>query len=95
MPFSHKNASATYQRMVKQMFTKLIGISMEIYVDDILVKKKHERRRPHKRLVMGFLDLEGVKMKLNPNKCTLTIVARKSLDFIISQKRIEANPKKI
>ena len=38
MPFGLKNAGATYQRLVKKMFQKKIGASMEVYIDDMLVK---------------------------------------------------------
>ena len=37
MPFSLKNAGETYQRLVNHMFKELIGRSMEVYVDDLLV----------------------------------------------------------
>ena len=38
MPFGLKNAGATYQRLVNRMFQKKIGMSMEVYIDDMLVK---------------------------------------------------------
>ena len=38
MPFRLKNAGATYQRLVNRMFQKHIGASMEVYIDDMLVK---------------------------------------------------------
>ena len=38
MPFGLKNAEATYQRLVNRMFQKQIGASMEVYIDDMLVK---------------------------------------------------------
>ena len=38
MPFGLKNAGATYQRLVNRMFQKQIGITMEVYIDDMLVK---------------------------------------------------------
>ncbi|KAM1313793.1 hypothetical protein ACFX2F_017756 [Malus domestica] len=41
MPFGLKNARATYQRLVNSMFAEQIGKSMEVYVDDMLVKSKH------------------------------------------------------
>ncbi|KAM2160070.1 hypothetical protein ACFX1Q_043225 [Malus domestica] len=41
MPFGLKNAGAIYQRLVNSMFAELIGKSMEVYVDDMLVKSKH------------------------------------------------------
>ncbi|KAM1790371.1 hypothetical protein ACFX12_034447 [Malus domestica] len=41
MPFDLKNAGATYQRLVNSMFVEQIGKSMEVCVDDMLVKSKH------------------------------------------------------
>ena len=38
MPFGLKNAGATYQRLVNRMFQKQIGASMEVYIEDMLVK---------------------------------------------------------
>ena len=38
MPFRLKNAGATCQRLVNKMFQKKIGASMEVYIDDMLVK---------------------------------------------------------
>ena len=42
MPFGLKNAGATYQRLVNQMFKKQIGRNVEVYVDDMLIKSKEE-----------------------------------------------------
>ena len=38
MPFGLKNVGATYQRLVNRMFQKQIGTTMEVYIDDMLVK---------------------------------------------------------
>ncbi|CAL9019552.1 unnamed protein product, partial [Prunus brigantina] len=38
MPFGLKNAGATYQRLVNKFFKEQIGKTMEVYVDDMLVK---------------------------------------------------------
>ena len=40
MPFSLKNMSATYQRLVNMMSKDLIGKTMEVYVDNLLVKSR-------------------------------------------------------
>ena len=40
-PFGLKNAGASYQRLVNDMFSGQIGRTMEIYIDDMLVKSKH------------------------------------------------------
>ena len=47
MPFGLKNVGATYQRLVTKIFRPLIGESMEIYIDDMLVKSK--KRDDHTR----------------------------------------------
>ena len=38
MPFGVKNAGATFQQMVNKVFKDLIGHTMEVYMDDMLVK---------------------------------------------------------
>ena len=38
MPFSLKNAGATYQRLMNKMFAHQIGRNVQVYVDDMLVK---------------------------------------------------------
>ena len=43
MPFGFKNAGVTYQRLVNIMFKDLIGRSIEVYMDDMLVKSKLAR----------------------------------------------------
>ncbi|PKA58679.1 hypothetical protein AXF42_Ash008966 [Apostasia shenzhenica] len=40
MPFGLKNASATYQRMVDNIFRNQKGRNVEAYVNDILIKSK-------------------------------------------------------
>ena len=40
MPFGLKNIGATYQRLVTKMFRHLIGKTMEVYIDDMVVKTK-------------------------------------------------------
>jgi hypothetical protein len=39
MHFGLKNAGATYQRMVTRMFEKQMGKTVEVYIDDMVVKR--------------------------------------------------------
>ena len=94
MPFRLKNAGATYQRLVNKMFQKQIGTSMEVYIDDMLVKSvKVELHITH--LAEAFQVLKSYNMKLNPSKCAFGVFAGKLLGFIVNSRGIEANPDKI
>ena len=44
MPFGLKNIGVTYQRMMTRMFQDKIGRTVEVYVDDIVMKSKQEGR---------------------------------------------------
>ena len=94
MPFGLKNAGATYQRLVNRMFQKQIRTSMEVYIDDMLVKSTTaELHIAH--LAESFQILKKYNMKLNPAKCAFGVSARKFLGFIVNNRGIEANPDKI
>ncbi|KAM1898059.1 hypothetical protein ACFX14_032462 [Malus domestica] len=94
MPFGLKNAGMTYQRLVNSMFAEQIGKSMEVYVDDMLVKSKHDDQHIV-NLSETFTILKRYRMRLNPNKCAFSVGSGKFLGFMISQRGIEANPEKI
>ena len=92
--FGLKNAGATYQRLVNRMFHKQIGTSMEVYIDDMLVKSTTaELHIAH--LAEAFQILKEYNMKLNPAKCAFRVSAKKFLGFIVNNRGIEANPDKI
>ncbi|KAM1485758.1 hypothetical protein ACFX2I_000029 [Malus domestica] len=76
------------------MFTKQIGKSIEVYVDDMLVKSKHADQHTT-NLSETFTILKRYRMRLNPNKCAFGVGFGKFLGFMISHRGIEANPKKI
>ena len=42
MPFGLKNVGAMYQRLVNQMFSKQIERNVEVYMDNMLVKREEE-----------------------------------------------------
>ena len=94
MSFGLKNAGATYQRLVNRMFQKQIGATMEVYIDDMLVKSTTaDLHITH--LFEAFQILRNYNMKLNPTKCAFGVSAEKFLGFIVNHMGIEANPDKI
>ncbi|XP_020972834.1 uncharacterized protein LOC110269384 [Arachis ipaensis] len=91
MPFGLKNAGATYQRLMNKVFRDLIGKTVEIYVDDILVKTA----RPEallSDLESVFASIRQHVMMLNPLKCAFAVEAGKFLGFMITQRGVDANP---
>ena len=94
MPFGLKNTGATYQRLVNRMLQKQIGTSMEVYIDNMLVKSTTaELHIAH--LFEAFQILREYNMKLNPAKCASGVSVGKFLGFIVNNRGIEANPDKI
>ena len=91
MPFGLKNAGATYQRLVNKMFADYLGDTMEVYIDDMLVKSLlPEQYLDHLR--QAFEVLQKYSMKLNPTKCSFGVATDKVLGYMVTQRGIEANP---
>ncbi|XP_031268343.1 uncharacterized protein LOC116126804 [Pistacia vera] len=94
MSFGLKNAGMTYQRLVNKMFANQIGKTMEVYINDMLVKSKVvESHIEH--LGEMFNILRRYRVKLNPLKCAFGVSSGKFLGFLINQRGVEANPEKI
>ena len=94
MPFGLKNARATYQCLVNKVFAELIGKTMEVYVDDMLVKSLQKEDNISDLREM-FTLLRRYNMKLNPTKCAFGVGSRKFLGVMVNNKGIEANPSKV
>ncbi|KAL5706618.1 hypothetical protein ACHQM5_024763 [Ranunculus cassubicifolius] len=94
MPFGLKNAGATYQRLVAEMFKDMIGKTDEVYVDDTIVKSK--KKSDHVAdLRAAFARLNQYNMKLNPAKCVFGVSSDKFLGYMITNRGIEVDPAKI
>ena len=94
MPFRLKNAGATYQRLMNQVFQDQIGKNVKVYVDDIIVKSQWAEQ--HAKDLEQILDtLDKYKIKLNPDKCVFGVKVVKFLGFMISHRGIKVNPEKM
>ncbi|KAG8490478.1 hypothetical protein CXB51_013617 [Gossypium anomalum] len=93
MPFGLKNAGATYQRAMVNLFHDMMHKDIEVYVDDLIAKSQTEKEHIEvlRRL---FLRLKKFQLKLNPAKCTFGARSRKLLGFIVSEKGIEVDSDK-
>lgn len=94
MPFGLKNAGATYQRLVTTMFKEQLSRTLEVYIDDMVVKSK-EKHAHLADLSNTFGVLRKYKMKLNASKCAFDIGSGKFHSYIVNHRRIEANLRQI
>lgn len=74
-------------------FDDLIERTMEEYVDHIVVKTRWTESLLHE-LRETFDKLKPNRIKLNLQKCVFGISGGMLLDFLVSERGIEANPKK-
>ena len=90
MPFELKNADATYQRLITKIFRPLVGRTVKVYIDDIMIKSKTREDHMH-HLQEVFHLLRRYDMKLNPSKCAFSVSVGKFLGFMVTQRGIEVN----
>jgi hypothetical protein len=94
MTFGLKNTGATYQRAMNLIFHDLLGIILEVYIDDIVVKSA-EFEGHVADLCLVFERMRKYNLKMNPLKCAFEVSAGRFLGFIVHEKGIEVDPKKV
>jgi hypothetical protein len=94
MPFGLKNAGAAYQRMITKMFAEQLGKTVEVYIDDMVIKSIFaENHLGDMRAIFNILRWHH--LKLNASKCAFGVGSGKFLRFMVTQRGIEANPDQI
>jgi hypothetical protein len=92
MAFGLKNGRATYKKCVHTVLEGQIGRNVEAYIDDIVVKLE-KRGDLLDNIKENFDNLRKFKMMLNPKKCIFGVSLGKLLDYMVSSRWIDANPK--
>ncbi|CAI9297664.1 unnamed protein product [Lactuca saligna] len=75
------------------MFSNQVGRNIEVYVDDIVIKRKNEINLLSD-IAEIFDTLRKANMKLNPKKCTFGVETGQFLGYMITKEGIQANPEK-
>jgi hypothetical protein len=75
-------------------FADKLHRNVEAYVDDVVIKTRNPEDLIADLEEM-FNSLRKFRWKLNPTKCIFGVPSGKLLRFIVSNRGIEANPKKI
>ncbi|GJZ35220.1 reverse transcriptase domain-containing protein [Tanacetum coccineum] len=94
MPFSLRNAGATYQRLVDKAFHKQIGRNLEVYVDDLVIKS-HTEDEIVRDIEETFKTLREINMKLNPKKCTFRVEEGMFLGYKVNTEGLKVCPDKV
>ena len=94
MPFGLKNTRSTYQRMMTKIFKPQLGRSVEVYIDDIVVKTKLVSEHVGD-LTSIFEILREYKLRLNASKCTFGVGLGNFLGYMVTHRGIEVNPDQI
>jgi hypothetical protein len=94
MTFGLKITGATYQRTMNLIFHDLLGIILEICIDDVVVKSDSmDNHLADLRLALERMCRYGLKMNLL--KCVFGVLAGKFLGFTIHEHGIEIDHMKI
>jgi hypothetical protein len=84
MMFRLKNAGTTYQCVMDLIFHDLLGVILEIYIDDVVVKLAgFNDHIADLRIALERMRSYGLKM--NPLKCTFGVSTCKFLGFIVHE----------
>jgi hypothetical protein len=94
MTFGLKNAGATYQRAMNLIFHELLGNTVEVYVDDIVVKSV-EFSSHIADLRKAFDKMCRYGLKMNSCKCAFEVSTNKFLGFIIHEHGIKIDSDRI
>ena len=94
MPFGLKNVGSIYQRMMTKMFKPQLGRSIEVYIDDMVVKSKVVSEHV-KDLTNIFEILREHKLCLNASKCSFAVGLGKFLGYMMTHRGIEVNPDQV
>jgi hypothetical protein len=94
MTFGLKNVGAIYQRAMNLIFHDLLGIKLEIYIDDVVVKlDSMDSHLVDLRLALETMCRYG--LKINPLKCVAGVSAVKFIGFTLHERGIEIDPTKV
>jgi hypothetical protein len=92
--FGLRNSGATYQQAMNLIFHDLLGILMEVYVDDVVIKSAcFMNHLADLRVTLERMRKYGLRM--NPFKCAFGVSAGRFWGFIVHEHGIQIDPKKI
>ncbi len=94
IPIGLTNVLATCQRVINNVLSDLIDITVIAYIDDILIFTKGSREQHAKDVAAVLERLSTTTFKTAPEKCEFFRKEVSFLGFIIGTNGIKIDPKK-
>jgi hypothetical protein len=94
MMFGLKNTWVTYQLAMNLIFHDLLDIILQVYIDDLVIKSTGFDSHVV-GLKVVFKRMRQYRLKMNPLKCAFGVSTGRFLGFVVHEKGIEIDPKKI
>jgi hypothetical protein len=94
MAFGLKNAGATYQQAMNLIFCDMLGVILEVYINDIVImSSRFDEHLADLRVTFERMWKYGLKM--NPLKCNFGVLAARFLGFIVHEHGIQVDLKNV
>jgi hypothetical protein len=93
MPFGLKSAPSTFQRMMNNILSELIGNRCLVYVDDILILGETLNEH-NSKLRMVFQKLREFNIKIEPDKCEFLKEELNYLGHVVTPEGVKPDKKK-
>ena len=94
MSFGLKYAGATNQKLMNQMLKDQLGDTMDVCIDDMVVKSRKDEDHLED-LEEAFDILDEYNMKMNPSKFHFGMRSGEFLGYMVNKRGIEASREQI
>jgi hypothetical protein len=92
--FGLKNAGATYQRAMNLIFHDLLGVLMQVYIDDVVIKSV-ELMDHMADLRVALERMKKYGLRMNSMKCAFGMLSGKFLGFVVHQHGLQLTPRRL
>ena len=95
MYFGLCNSSATFQKMMNEIFHNMSDVCM-VYINDLMIFMEKDNQEEHDRVMLKVLKwLRDNDLFVKPEKCRFRIIEVDFLSMIISRDEIKMDPEKV
>nr|GBM06712.1 Retrovirus-related Pol polyprotein from transposon 17.6 [Araneus ventricosus] len=94
LPFGLKNASASFQRLMRIVLAGLSDLQIACYIDDVIIAS-HNFQDHLQRLELVFQRLTAANLKVKPSKCSFLQFEISFLGHTVREGQVLPDPKNL